>query len=271
MGIDNQANHLFVSFKVKGQTYALDADIVESIFELQQELTPVPKTNGCILGLIPMRGAFMPVIDLRCVMQAESLAQEEAAFIQMLHDRKQDHVRWVEQLEKAVEEDVPFTLATDHHECAFGKWYDRYQAPSHAVRLAMDSIDKPHQAIHRSALDCLACRGDREKQRQIIKRVSIPAMNGVLRGIDQMIAEYTSSRRKMCIALSGDGARFGIAVDEILSVEQLERMQPVETLGDNELVYGYGSSKSEEHVLLMDSGRIFALLHNLPAEHPENV
>lgn len=273
MEIENQMKNLFVSFKVKDQTYGLGADVVESIFELKQELTPVPKTSDCVMGLIPMRGAFMPVIDLRRVMNMESLDQEENAFIQMLHDRKQDHIRWVEQLEKSVEEGEPFTLATDHHKCAFGKWYDHYQAPSHAVRLAMGGIDKPHQIIHRSAIDCLACQGDLEKQRQIIKRVTIPSMNGVLRGIDQMIAEYTSTKRKMCIALSDKGTRFGLAVDQILSVEQMDKIQPVDAMGENELVYAYAASKSEEHILLMDSTKIFAMLHKLavarPAE-PEN-
>jgi chemotaxis signal transduction protein len=265
MEIENRTN-LFVNFKVKDQTYALSADIVESIFELKQELTPVPKSSDCVMGLIPLRGKFMPVIDLRRLIGLESLDQEEKAFIQMLHDRKQDHIRWVEQLEKSVEEDVPFTLATDHHQCAFGKWYDQYQAPSHAVRLAMGSIDAPHQAIHRSAIDCFACREDREKQRRIIRNVTTPAMNGVLRGIDQMIAEFTSGRRKMCIAISENGTRYGIAVDAILSVEQMEKVQALDVLGENELVCGYGSSKSQEHILLMDSIRIFSLLRRLPVE-----
>lgn len=267
MEMNHQAENLYVSFKVKDQAYALNTDGVDSIFELKQKLTPVPKSSECLMGLLSMRGELMPVIDLRRMMNFESMAQEEKDFIEMLHQRQQDHVNWVDHLKKTVEDDVPFTLATDHHKCAFGKWYDHYKAPNHAVALAMSSIDAPHQAIHRSALECLACQGDRERQRQIVKTMTIPAMNGVLKGVDQMISEFTATKREMCIALSHGTEKYCIAVDEILSVEKLENVQPMDVMGENELVTAYASSKGENHIMLIDQKQIFVLLRK-NAPHP---
>lgn len=99
----------------------------------------------------------------------------------------------------------------------------------------MAGIEAPHRLIHHSAEDCFACRGDQKKQRRIIETIIIPAMNGVLKGIDQMIAEFTSTKRNLCIAVSEQDMRFGIAVDEVLSVEPLENTQPIGAVGEDEL------------------------------------
>lgn len=261
MIVEDQEEHLFVSFKVKDQVYALNAGNVDAIFERRKNLISVPKTNDCLLGLISLRGDILPVLDLRRLLKMESLEQEQADFVRMLQERRQDHIRWVEQLRNSVETGAPFTLAVDPHECAFGKWYDHYKAPNHAVMIAMAGIEAPHQVIHHSAEDCFACRDDKEKQRRIIETVTVPAMNGVLKGIDRMIAEFTSTKRNMCIVISERDARFGIAVDEVLSVEPLENTQPLDAIGEDELIFSCAVSQTQGRVLLLDSGQIPRAFH----------
>ncbi len=257
MELEKKTDDLFVTFKVKEQTYAFNANYVDSIFELKEELTPVPRSRDCMKGVISVRGYLLPMIDLRKMLDVPSLEQEQTEFVKMLYDRQQDHIHWVDQLKRSVEENTPFTLATDHHKCAFGKWYDHYTSPNHSVMMAMKKIDNPHQIIHQSARDCMACHGDKDKQREIIERISIPAMNSVLGGIDAMINEFSSSWKKMCIVLCCEEEKLGIMVDEVLSVERLEDVQPLDAVLDNELVSHCGTSKSGARILLIESSRIF--------------
>lgn len=53
-----------VIFCIGDEKFALTTDEVKSIEELQ-EIIPVPKAPDCIAGLVNLRGAILPVMDLR--------------------------------------------------------------------------------------------------------------------------------------------------------------------------------------------------------------
>ncbi len=48
---------LWLMFELQEGFYAVDCRYVESIFEIMQEIIPVPRTDESILGLIELRGA----------------------------------------------------------------------------------------------------------------------------------------------------------------------------------------------------------------------
>jgi purine-binding chemotaxis protein CheW len=54
-----------ISFAIGGQEYCID---VRSVREIRgwTPATPIPQTPDYILGVINLRGAVMPVLDLRC-------------------------------------------------------------------------------------------------------------------------------------------------------------------------------------------------------------
>lgn len=54
-----------ISFEIGGQEYCID---VRSVREIRgwTPTTPMPRTPDYILGVINLRGAVMPVLDLRC-------------------------------------------------------------------------------------------------------------------------------------------------------------------------------------------------------------
>lgn len=55
--------HQHLTFVVAGETYAVDTLVVREILEFGQ-LTQVPLMPPCIRGVINLRGAVVPVIDL---------------------------------------------------------------------------------------------------------------------------------------------------------------------------------------------------------------
>ena len=62
---DTESQLELISFEIGGQEYCID---VRSVREIRgwTATTPMPQTPEYILGVINLRGAVMPVVDLRC-------------------------------------------------------------------------------------------------------------------------------------------------------------------------------------------------------------
>ena len=80
--------------------------------------------QGCIRGVINLRGRVIPLIDLRKRMGLPSAADETKAFCDLLDQRERDHRKWLDELEASLAERRAFALTSD----ALGKWYDGYRA-----------------------------------------------------------------------------------------------------------------------------------------------
>ncbi len=95
-----------------------------------------------------LRDEVFPVVDVRVRLGMKGKGAEVEDLVELLNAREQDHVNWLTELRKSVEEDRDFKLATDPHKCAFGKWYDKYDPETPQLRVQFEKFDKPHQAIH---------------------------------------------------------------------------------------------------------------------------
>lgn len=59
-----------VAFRLAGQLYGLPIDVVQEIQQLA-ELLPLPDDDPALVGLIELRGAVVPVLDLRALVGLE--------------------------------------------------------------------------------------------------------------------------------------------------------------------------------------------------------
>jgi purine-binding chemotaxis protein CheW len=78
-----------------------------------------------------------------------SAVEETESFCALMQQREQDHRNWLNELEASSR---PFTLATDPHQCAFGKWYDKFKAENAWVAALLKKFDVPHRQIHGMAI-----------------------------------------------------------------------------------------------------------------------
>ena len=157
LDIKTDSEMLWLSLKLKKQLYAIDSSTVESIFQLDQTITPLPESTATKPGIINLRGKIISLVDLRLVLGMESLVQEQKEFEAMLEQRKIDHQNWVKELERCLDEDDKFHLATDPHKCAFGKWYDNYHTDVQTVAFHLNKIDEPHKKLHHTAHFAFEC------------------------------------------------------------------------------------------------------------------
>ena len=268
----NTEPSLWLMFKLQEEFYAVDCRYVESIFEITQEIIPVARTDESILGLIELRGATLPIMDLRKRLHMPSVQEETAAFEEMLALRKQDHINWVEALRHSIHSGEEFKLATDPHRCKFGKWYDSFKPSSRAVKIHFDQIHAPHDKLHESALRCFATHDGEERQR-ILKEVSEKAMHQVLRSIDSAFAAHKNSLRRMCIAVFGGDVRLGLLVDEIAFTGQLQDRHELDAMSRNPSVHAAAQTAQGDGVLLLDIKQILSEIEKMgeDAEPGENL
>ncbi len=57
-----------ISFKLQDQNYAFNSLKVRNILPFEDNITPVPRTENYILGVINLHGNIIPIVDLRTIM-----------------------------------------------------------------------------------------------------------------------------------------------------------------------------------------------------------
>lgn len=224
----SEGNNLFVVFKVNKGLFCIASKYISTIMPLPDYQT-LADTKTCITGVFMHRNSVIEMYDLRCAFHLPTLNQEYEDFSRMLDKRKKDHIDWVRELERTLETGEKFTLATDPHQCAFGKWYDQYPFGDNEASRHLKKIEEPHRRLHQAAdetgkcaKNCDSCVRE-ECLKSILKRIEEEAMPQILQLLDETKEIFRSTvYHEMMLLLEGTG--LGIVVDEVLSVEELDDM-----------------------------------------------
>lgn len=214
-------------FKLNNCKFSVNSQNVVSIIHLTKDITVAPHEQDFIKGLFTFRGAPIKLIDTRNLMNYKSTKQELEDFELMLEKRKEDHINWVNELTRCAVEHDEFKLATNPHECAFGKWYDSFQSNFEIINFHMRKIEEPHKLLHETALEVLKCQNEcdncerDECLKETLKRAKEEYMPEVLDLIEQAKKIFSTNYKEMIIVLNYEGQNFGVIVDEVVSVEDL--------------------------------------------------
>lgn len=261
----------WVTFKLAGQYYAVNSAYVVSIDRAPEEVTGISYASDYIRGVMEFRGGIIPLADMRRLLGMKSMDDELGEFVAMLETRKQDHINWVETLKKSVHEGTAFTLATDPHKCAFGRWYDHYETDNASVRYHLNKIDEPHKALHACAdevqkctKECTTCKRGECLKKPLERAMSqyMPTIVALLEDAKQVFRE---EYREMAVVLQNGEKLAGLLVDEASGVEQLAFLEDDPPVGGNptekELVKGVAKrTGGGQMVLVMDGGDAVELI-----------
>lgn len=212
----------WVLFTLQDALFAIHSSLVTEMV-ITPEIRPVPQTPRDLLGMVNLRGRILPLYDLRLSFGMTSSRDEDATLVAMLEERKIDHVRWLEALEHSVRTDEPFTLALDPHQCAFGKWYDRYRAPNVLIESHLKRFEAPHARIHALGGEMLdwARRGDREAALAEIERQRNTTLARMAALFDAAKDIVHTTHREIAVVLTSGSRSAALMVDAIDSVEHL--------------------------------------------------
>lgn len=243
-------------FRVKSSLYAVNCENVSSIIQYAG-CENIPQSTPETPGIILFRGKAVPVLDLRTVFGQISVDQEQREFMEMLDLRKEDHIHWVRELERCVETEERFTLATDPHQCAFGKWYDSYTTDINTVMFHLRKIREPHDQLHQAALDVARCKQNHDECRRevclkvILQQAQEQHMPRVLRLLDEAKKLFSENHRQMLIVL-GEAAPIALLVDEVVSAELLEEEGPLNNGGEGLITSIMRGKQASSAILLVD-------------------
>jgi methyl-accepting chemotaxis protein len=71
---------------------------------------------------------------------------------EFIRARKQDHIKWVLNLEKAIQANNPKLIPEiDHHKCKMGLWYYSSRVNSMEQKRIHDKLEIPHKELHENA------------------------------------------------------------------------------------------------------------------------
>lgn len=256
----NISDMLWVLTKSMDSVCAVDSNCVQAIYLLEEPITKTPNSDSLNVGIVKFRGEILPVIDLRHKLGLKSLEQELQEFDDMLEHRKQDHIHWVDELERSIMENTKFSLATDPHKCAFGKWYDNYIPTNSTIAFHLKKIDEPHKRLHAAADKVFACKQEcelctRERcLKEVLEDEAKVYMSQVVGLLEETKKVFRDERRKMIVVLAEQASSCGILVDEVLSVESLTEVEKSDHIKGTEVrsvVSKIAQRKNDSNLILI--------------------
>ncbi len=206
----------------RGQQFAVDIHCLRE-FVVMPEVAAIPGCDTRHRGVINLRGEVLPLLDLRKCLGWQSVPEETEAFNAMMAAREQDHSNWLDALERAVRERTEFQLATDPHQCAFGRWYYSYRSDSPWIAALLKKFEKPHNLIHASAQEALALVAVRrfDEAVRLVERKregELREMIGLFQSLKDLMRE---SLRELAMVMRDSQRSFAVAVEAALAVESV--------------------------------------------------
>lgn len=248
---------LLVIIRCNRSLFGFDAATVGNMIAIPT-VTHVPGNIDYMPGTITIRDKIHPLIDLRVFTGQPSAEQEIQDFCELMDQRLCDHQNWIKELKASVEDQREFKLATDPHQCAFGKWYDGYSSDNRIVNSILPKFDAPHRAIHKIAdkvkkLISLDKIHDANDLIDKTSKVELVQMVHLFSEIKDAVRE--SWHRRIAMALEKEEGNIALDIDEVIAVEHIEKVEPYQHKNLNALgISQIGRrNKTDELVFLVDN------------------
>lgn len=264
---NKKTNSPWVLVDVNNVVYAFSCESVLSLMQIP-EITKLPKVPKEVRGVIDFRSRSIQLIDTRILLSLKSIEEDIKDFDAMIDQRYKDHLNWLETLEKCVKDDVEFTLTTDPHKCAFGKWYDSYHLDDANIMFSsvFAKFDEPHKAIHQIGIKAreLVESGRKNEAFDLIDSVRNTTLKLMINLFDELKNAYKESRRETVIVLGEENKCVGLSVDQIVAIEHLFDFDEnfiKESMTNTEYLLGVAKRKNDTVVLLLNDDYILSQYH----------
>lgn len=249
----------WVLLELNDVIYATSCESVLSLNQLP-EITPLPKAPHEVRGVINFRGRLIELLDTRRILGIKSITDEIEDFDVMMNQRYNDHLNWISTLENTVKNDTEFTLTTDPHKCAFGKWYDSYSSKSNNIMFLsiFAKFDKPHKEIHGIAIKAkeLILSGNKQAAVDLIESTKDTKLKEMLGLFEDLKDAYKNSRKEIVVVIGEDESKcVGLSVDQITAIEHLSEFDEnlvKDSMTGTEYLSGIAKRKDGSVVIILN-------------------
>lgn len=209
----------YLSFSYSDQHFAVPLTTVRFIAAVNSsQVTRVASGDGQLRDVVEYEQQSCPLLSLSELLQQPSLQREYQQLYQLLEQREQDHIDWLQALEHSLTTGVAFTKARDPHQCAFGQWYDRFESDNDDLNHVMNKFDAPHKRIHALADELLkqADQGQKQPALQSLenhRQTTLVRLRALFSDARQTILE--SIRPSIVLLQAHNNSVMGLQVDNI--------------------------------------------------------
>ena len=210
------------TFFIEDMMFGLD---VENVLMLGQDISdiqrlPVEERGFC--GVTKYQGTIVPVLDFAHRLGIASGMDTKSELITTLIDREKDHIEWMNALEIAIKTGAAFVKALNPDECAFGKWYNKFETRDETLQELLQQFDEPHRKIHALGEELLQLRDndlvdealdrlthERATTLRRLRTLFVRARDQIQGGIRQVL---------LFVTIDGKTPRYALMIDDINDV-----------------------------------------------------
>lgn len=233
--------------------YAIKLEPIREIVIIPK-ITVVPDSPDFVRGVIKLRNNIISLVDTRKRLGFNSLEELDKEMISMLKEREQDHINWVQTLSSSIERDIEFSLTTDPHTCAFGKWYDNYRTDNIGLSVYLKQFDLPHKRIHALANKSINERKNNgvESAKKMIDEARATDLKLMLELFDGAQNAIRESHRELAIVIEGKNGLIAISADNVSNIFTFEetQLQQTDMKHKNKFIEGSVNHNGDVYLLL---------------------
>lgn len=247
-------------FKLGNTKYAINSKIITYISSLPSNITLVPNSSNYIEGIMKQRGEVIPLLTMRVLFCISSLENEYKEFESFILRAEKEHLDWVNEFKKSIENGTEFTLNRNPGNCEFGKWCKSYNTDNDIISYHIKKIEKLYEELYLLSNQLENCAKMEEKEKsRFLKEEVFPALercsSKILKYLNKILSVMKDDCKRMVITIKKEDLHIGIIVDNVCSVEKLECITDFEAHGNSynsKFILGVGKSqKSPDELILM--------------------
>lgn len=224
-GKSGQSRQIFTFF-VEDMMFGLDVENVLMLGQEVNEIQRLPLEERGFCGVAKFQGASVPVLDYAHRLGIPSGMDIKTELLNILSERENDHIEWINALEDSLNNHVAFTKATNPDECEFGKWYNKFDTRDETLKELMEAFKEPHNRLHALADKLLELRDNNKNEEvlEILAHERITTLNRLRVLFSRARDQIKSGMRQVLLFVTLDGKtpRYALLIDEINDVINYE-------------------------------------------------
>lgn len=264
----SKINSPWVLLNINNVNYGISCESVLSLSQLPK-VTSMPAVPPEIRGVINFRDKIIQLVDTRTLLRTKTITEDIKEFNEIIDQRCQDHLNWINTLEATVNNNTEFALTTDPHKCAFGKWYDNYNINNSNLMFSsvFAKFDKPHKAIHQIAIRVkeLTAKGDKKAALELIESTKNTELEQMLHLFKEIKEAYVDSKKEIVVTIGENEQHcLSLSVDKITAIEHLFEIDEDlirDSITSTEYIAGIGKRKDGSVAFLLNDEYILSKFH----------
>jgi len=217
-----EQNRQIFTFFVEDMMFGLNIENVLILGQNINDIQRLPIEERGFCGVTKFQGTVVPVLDFAHRLGIPSGMDSKAELLNILSQREQDHIEWLNALENAIRTGVAFTKARDPKKCDFGKWYSQFETRDNTLEELLTNFEEPHNAIHALAEELLSlCDSNKETEAlDILNRARVSTLHRLRTLFTHAKDQISSSMRQVLLFVTLDGKtpHYALIIDEINDV-----------------------------------------------------